>query len=114
MPDSQLYDAYDLVEYITDQDFRFKRDYLKGSVLITKVRNNIHGTVYFAKRIYLPKKEGFDWLEELSDFFTKKPIDYSVDDTEVIKAEDIPEHKETPNGKEGFALEDFELDLHQD
>lgn len=114
LPDSQLYDAYDLVEYITNQDFRFKRDYLKGSVLITKVRNNIHGTVYFAKRIYLPQEEGFEWLKELSDFFTKKPIDYSVDDTEEIKAEDTTEHKETPNGNDGFTLEDFELELHQD
>ncbi|MBF0725128.1 hypothetical protein [Enterococcus gallinarum] len=105
----KLFDAYELVEYIAKEDYRFQRDYLEGTVRITKMRNNAKRTVYFSKQIHLPQGEDTNWLEELSEFFTKKPLVFSVEET-------VPDHseKEDSQVREAITLEEFEQDPQEE
>ena len=73
------------------------------------MRNNAKRTVYFSKQIHLPQGEDTNWLEELSEFFTKKPLVFSVEET-------VPDHseKEDSQVREAITLEEFEQDPQEE
>lgn len=101
-----IFDPQDLVEHIRNEDYRFRQDFLQETITITKVRNNKYGDIYYAKRIHLPQEEGYDWFEELSGFFAKKPQKYTLDDFEEDELDN--EQHET------LTLEEFESDLQDE
>lgn len=105
--EKEIYKPDDLVQYLQEEDYRFRRDYLRGSVVVTKVRNNLQGTVYYAKRLHLPQEEDFDWVAELSEFYTKKPIDYFIEQSMVEPTNDsdpVP----SVDSEQSLTLDDFE------
>lgn len=103
---------YELVNHIIDENNRFKRDYLKGDVTITKIKNDLKAKVYYSEVIHLPQAETVDWLDALSPFFTKKPLNYSVSETSLS---DQPTSEQAVEKEEQdtkpMTLEDFESDL---
>lgn len=101
---------YELVTHIIDEDNRFRRDYLKGNVTITKVKNDLKAQVYYSEVIHLPQEESFNWLDALSPFFTKKPLTYSVNETLVSDPDHEAVEKEEQDSKP-LTLEDFESEL---
>ncbi|MBF0018483.1 hypothetical protein HAX43_13045 [Enterococcus faecalis] len=110
----EVKDPYELVNHLIDENNRFRRDYLKGNVTITKVKNDLKAQVYYSEVIHLPQEESFNWLDALSPFFTKKPLPYSVNETLVSdsdyetteKVSKIEEQSSKP-----LTLEDFESEL---
>ena len=96
--EKELSDPYDLVEYIKNEDYRFKQDFLQETITISKIRNDKYNDVYYVKRINLPQ-EDCDWFNELSGFFIKKPQEYSLEDSAESKS------------NETLTLEDFEAEL---
>lgn len=104
-----ILDPNDLVRHMIDEDNRFRRDYLEGFVVITKVKNTINGQVYYSKKFELPQEEGFRWVDALASFFTKKPLPYDVERETVFSTKATKEHESTNN--EPLTLESFEESL---
>lgn len=105
--EKEIYKPDDLVQYLQEEDYRFRRDYLRGSVVVTKVRNNLQGTVYYAKRIHLPQEEDFDWVAELSEFYTKKPIDYFIEQS-MVEPTNESDLVTSVDSEQSLTLDDFE------
>lgn len=105
----EIHDPYELIKHVTDENYRFNNEYLSGSVVITKIRNNLEGKVYYAQQINLPQAEDVHWPEVLDNFFTRKSLDYDASLLEEI------ENIESINGdspeQSTYTLEDFEADL---
>ena len=53
----EVKDPYELVNHLIDENNRFRRDYLKGNVTITKVKNDLKAQVYYSEVIHLPQEE---------------------------------------------------------
>ncbi|MGL9971863.1 hypothetical protein [Enterococcus sp. DIV1420a] len=111
--EKEICDPYDLIKHIQEENYRFKNDYYEGDLLITKIRNNKKGHVYYAQRIHLPQGEDVDWLEELTNFFTKKPLAYEVEELMEPKAtqKSTSETSSTRPDQSPYTLADFEADL---
>lgn len=105
--EKEIYKPDDLVQYLQEEDYRFRRDYLRGSVVVTKVRNNLQGTVYYAKRLHLPQEEDFDWVAELSEFYTKKPIDYFIEQS-MVEPTNESDLVTSVDSEQSLTLDDFE------
>lgn len=110
LKEEEIFNPDDLFLFIQEEDYRFRRDYLKGSVVVTKVRNNLEGTVYYAKRLHLPQEEGFDWVAELADFYTKKPLDYFLEEP-IVESVNDSEPVLSVDSDEALTLDDFEADI---
>lgn len=106
----EVKDPYELVNHLIDENNRFRRDYLKGNVTITKVKNDLKAQVYYSEVIHLPQEESFNWLDALSPFFTKKPLTYSVNEALVSNPDHETVEKEEQESKP-LTLEDFESEL---
>ncbi|EGO7986236.1 hypothetical protein FEW53_002363 [Enterococcus faecalis] len=106
----EVKDPYELVNHLIDENNRFRRDYLKGNVTITKVKNDLKAQVYYSEVIHLPQEESFNWLDALSPFFTKKPLTCSVNETLVNDSDHETVEKEEQESKP-LTLEDFESEL---
>ncbi len=110
----EVKDPYELVNHLIDENNRFRRDYIKGNVTITKVKNDLKAQVYYSEVIHLPQDETVNWLDALSPFFTKKPLTYSVNEPLVsepdYEASEKAEKNEEQNSK-AMTLEDFESEL---
>ncbi|MBO1137176.1 hypothetical protein [Enterococcus faecalis] len=104
-------DPYDLIKHVIDEDNRFRREFLEGTILISKVKNDLQGTIYFSKKIQLPQEEGFDWFEELSSFFTRKPLTY---EDECIEETAVSSEKAKEDNEQLFTLEDFEAEMNEE
>lgn len=110
----EVKDPYELVNHLIDENNRFRRDYLKGNVTITKVKNDLKAQVYYSEVIHLPQEESFNWLDALSPFFTKKPLTYSVNETLVSDLDHEAVEKEVQKEEQEskpLTLEDFESEL---
>ncbi|EOD7438240.1 hypothetical protein ACJQ40_002745 [Enterococcus faecium] len=101
--DKDIFDPYELVEHIKNEDYRFRQEYLQETITISKIRNDKYQDIYYAKRIHLPQEEDFDWFDELTGFFAKKPQEYTLEDS--TDSESSTEENKT------LTLEEFESDL---
>lgn len=106
-----LHDPHELIELMKREDYRFRNEYLKDTVTITKFRNNMEGKVYFAKQFTLPQEEGFDWLNALSSFFTKKVLPYELNETLSLTTNNSSSVTADYAVSEPLTLEDFEADI---
>lgn len=74
----KIMDNMQLIQHMDDENQHFHRDYLKGSVLVSKIRNNEAAEVVYAKRFNLPLPKDTDWNGELKEFFKKKPGPFEI------------------------------------
>lgn len=111
--EKEICNPYDLIKHIQEENYRFKNDYYEGDLIITKIRNNKKGQVYYAQRIHLPQGEDVDWVEELTNFFTKKPVAYEMEELIEPKAtkKSTSETSSTRPDQSPYTLADFEADL---
>lgn len=101
--EKDIFDPYELVEHIKNEDYRFRQEYLQETITISKIRNDKYQDIYYAKRIHLPQEEDFDWFDELTGFFAKKPQEYTL--------EDSTDSDTSTKENETLTLEEFESDL---
>lgn len=101
--EKDIFDPNDLVEHIKNEDYRFRQEYLQETITISKIRNDKYQDIYYAKRIHLPQEEDFDWFDELTGFFAKKPQEYTI--------EDSTDSDSSTKENETLTLEEFESDL---
>lgn len=88
----KIMDNMQLIQHMDDENQHFHRDYLKGSVLVSKIRNNEAAEVVYAKRFNLPLPKDTDWNGELKEFFKKKPGPF-----EILEQEEHPKKPEETN-----------------
>ncbi|MGM0220072.1 hypothetical protein [Enterococcus sp. AZ126] len=117
--EKEIVDPHELVNHMIDEDNRFRRDYLEGSITVSKVKNDKNGQIYYAERFDLPQDEGFDWLAALSSFFVKKPQEYDFSSlSSEREKKPLDTDKETtetvPETNKSLTLEDFEATLQSD
>ncbi|MFK4935495.1 hypothetical protein [Lactococcus garvieae] len=86
---AKIMDNAQLIQHMDDENQHFHRDYLKGSVLVSKIRNNEAAEVVYAKRFNLPLPKDPDWNRELKEFFKKKPGPF-----EILEQEEHPKEPE--------------------
>ena len=85
----KIMDNAQLIQHMDDENQHFHRDYLKGSVLVSKIRNNEAAEVVYAKRFNLPLPKDTDWNGELKEFFKKRPGPF-----EILEQEEHPKELE--------------------
>jgi hypothetical protein len=117
--EKEIVDPHELVNHMIDEDNRFRRDYLEGSITVSKVKNDKKGQIYYAERFDLPQDEGFDWLAALSSFFVKKPQEYDFSSLSSEREEKplAPDKETTETVTEtnkSLTLEDFEATIQSD
>ncbi|MBO0441545.1 hypothetical protein [Candidatus Enterococcus ikei] len=117
--EKEIVDPHELVKHMIDEDNRFRRDYLEGSITVSKVKNDKNGKIYYAEQFDLPQDEGFDWLAALSSFFVKKPQEYdfsllSSENEENPLNPDKETTETTLETNKSLTLEDFEATLQSD
>lgn len=88
----KIMDNTQLIQHLDEENQRFPRDYLKSSVLVSKIRNNEAAEVVYAKRFNLPLPKDTDWNGELKEFFKKKPGPF-----EILEQEEHPKEPEEAN-----------------
>ena len=88
----KIMDNTQLIQHLDEENQRFHRDYLKSSVLVSKIRNNEAAEVVYAKRFNLPLPKDTDWNGELKEFFKKKPGPF-----EILEQEEHPKKPEETN-----------------
>ncbi|WP_341485231.1 hypothetical protein VNN41_11165 (plasmid) [Lactococcus garvieae] len=88
----KIMDNTQLIQHLDEENQRFHRDYLKSSVLVSKIRNNEAAEVVYAKRFNLPLPKDTDWNGELKEFFKKKPGPF-----EILEQEEHPKEPEEAN-----------------
>lgn len=106
--EKDIFDPNDLVEHIKNEDYRFRQEYLQETITISKIRNDKYKDIYYAKRIHLPQEEDFDWFDELTGFFAKKPQEYTLEDSTL---EDSTDSESSTEENKTLTLEEFESDL---
>lgn len=62
------------------------------------------------KRIGYVREEGFDWVAELADFYTKRPIDYFLEEP-IVKSVNDSEPIISGDSKQSLTSDDFEADV---